>query len=205
MTLAGYREFFLKKSGEHELLCQQLKDSQSALAETSQQIEDLSAARELAMKASLVAQQQVKARFEKLATAALQWIYRDQDLSLKVELGQRGSNPTLNFLIKTGDIELDPLSSTGGGVVQVLALVLRLAVLEALHVRGPLLLDEPLSQLSRNYQERAGEFLNQYSARTGRQILLVSHSPEILTAASKVFRVRLVNGVSVVTEEEGEV
>lgn len=198
--LGELRTFLLQSQGERTILQRQLERGRENLEKLQKQEVTIRAAEELAVASSLVAQQQIKERFERLATTALRWVYYDQELALKVELGTRGTSPSLDFLIEAGGVELDPLSAAGGGVVQVLALVLRLTILEALHVNGPLLLDEPLSQLSRNYQERAGTFLKEYAKRTGRQILLVTHSPELFTAASKVFRVRLSSGRSIVTE-----
>lgn len=205
MGLDDLRLFFLQKKAERDGLQARLNIACTSLEEERKKEARFRSAEELVMKTTLVAQQQIKERFETLATTALKWVYSDQDLALKVELGKRGTSPTLTFLVDSNGVELDPLSSTGGGVVQVLALVLRLTVLESLHVKGPLLLDEPLSQLSREYQSRAGEFLKEYARRTNRQILLVSHSPEIVSSADKVFRISLREGRSVVTERlEGE-
>lgn len=91
----------------------------------------------------------------------------------------------------------------GGGYVDVIAFALRIALLELLHIPGPVILDESFKMVSRDhgFAERAGRFLRQLSEDLGRQIILVTHNDEIASSAHRRLRVIRHNDVSKVIEE----
>jgi DNA repair exonuclease SbcCD ATPase subunit len=84
----------------------------------------------------------------------------------------------------------DPLGSRGGGVVDIVSLALRIVILELYTPRidGPLMLDEPTKQLSKEFSDRAAELLRAISERTGRQIILVTHDPVLAKEAEMRFQ-----------------
>lgn len=93
-------------------------------------------------------------------------------------VGGGGSNSTLH--------PDPPLDTRGGGVVDVVSLALRSVFLElyAPKIDGPLILDEPTKHLSKRYSGRAAELLRALAERTGRQIILVTHDPELAKEAA---------------------
>jgi DNA repair exonuclease SbcCD ATPase subunit len=53
-----------------------------------------------------------------------------------------------------------------------------------------IILDEPFKFISRDLQERAGEILKTLSKKMNLQILMVTHIPEFIEVADKVFEVK---------------
>jgi DNA repair exonuclease SbcCD ATPase subunit len=53
-----------------------------------------------------------------------------------------------------------------------------------------IILDEPFKFISRDLQERAGEILKKLSEKMKLQIIMVTHIPEFIEVADKVFEVR---------------
>ena len=118
-------------------------------------------------------------------------------------------NFLLNFEIKRGRTEakmvlerdgqeLDPTDSNGGGLVDIIAFSLRIAVW-ALSKSSPIIiLDEPLKFLSPDLRPFAGEMMRRVSSDLGLQIIMVSHMDALIESADKVFHVRQVDGKSIV-------
>jgi DNA repair exonuclease SbcCD ATPase subunit len=57
-------------------------------------------------------------------------------------------------------------------------------------------LDEPAKFLSRDMQDKASEMLKELSEKLGIQMILVSHIPEMISAADEVVQVELKGGNS---------
>jgi DNA repair ATPase RecN len=68
-------------------------------------------------------------------------------------------------------------------------------------VKGPVVLDECGKHVSKEFSGNMAYFLKQYAAKTGRQVLLVTHNEELAGAGDKTYRVSK-NGLgeSVVSE-----
>ena len=75
--------------------------------------------------------------------------------------------------------ELDPIDDVGGGVLEVASFALRLSALLLANppTRKIVVLDEPLAQLSREYQPVAAQLIERLSKELGVQILMVTHVP----------------------------
>jgi len=87
----------------------------------------------------------------------------------------------------------------GGAVNQVLALVLRLVLVELLKIEGPVFLDEPSSAVGEEYSARLGQFISSLSKKFNRQIVLITHSKTLASYADKIYEVTQINGISKVT------
>ena len=117
-------------------------------------------------------------RFNDIVTFALQSVFGD-DYRFETTLDIKRNAVWADFrVVSSGYSEAaDPLMSRGGGVVDIVSLALRIVLLELYtpRISGPLLLDEPTKQLSKEFSGRAAELLTAISERTGRQIILVTH------------------------------
>lgn len=138
-------------------------------------------------------------RFSDLITEGLRFIFEEPyTFETTIEVSRGYPSATFTLVLPNG-ARLDPLNAQGGGVVDVLSLLLRLVFLGLRVPNAPLLLDEPLKHLSQNYFKRALSFLDEYSRETGRQIIMVSHK-EVTTG--RRLRVVREGSRSIVVEEE---
>ena len=137
-----------------------------------------------------VAQQSVRTSikdgFENIVTYALQYVF-GLDYVFELDFGRKGNLQEVNFQVKSSSLHggYDPVDTSGGGVLDVVSLALRVAILE-LHkprIEGPIILDESFKHLSRQYLQSAGGFLEALADRVGRQIIIVTHQPEIVKMA----------------------
>ena len=98
------------------------------------------------------------------------------------------------------DSYTDIAYNNGGAVGEVLGLVLRLLLIELLQIKGPVFLDEPTSAVSEEYASRVGIFIKNLSQKFNRQVIFVTHSQALASAANKVFEVTKDKDISIIEE-----
>ena len=135
----------------------------------------------------------IKKGFEEIVTYALQYILSNDKYSLNLEFGRRGNLGEVDFNLKTPDCKEphDPLISSGGGVLDILSLALRVSLLELTKpkIEGFLALDEPFKHLSENHLESARSFLKAINRRINRQIIVVTHKKELVINTDKAIKI----------------
>lgn len=125
-------------------------------------------------------QEKIHAAFTTVGTQALAAVFPDPyELVLRFPV-KRGRTEA-QLVLKRGEMELDPLRSTGGGVIDLTAFALRLSALRISQpaIRQVLLLDEPFRFVSRGYRVRVASLLRQLAQDHGVQIIMVTHHPEL--------------------------
>jgi DNA repair exonuclease SbcCD ATPase subunit len=122
--------------------------------------------------------------FETIVTYALQYIF-NKDYQFKLEFGKRGNLPELDFKLKVPECEetIGICDASGGGVVDIASLALRLVLMEISKNKGVLVLDETLKHLSEGYRPAAYEFLKEINKKLKKQIIFVTHSKELIDAS----------------------
>jgi len=128
--------------------------------------------------ASQGAREFITSKFNDIVSFALQSVF-GEDYRFETNLEIKRNAVWADFRVKSSVYEeaADPLVSRGGGVVDIVSLALRVVVLELYQpkIAGPIFLDEPTKQLSKEFSGRAAELLRAISKRTGRQIIIVTH------------------------------
>lgn len=191
--------------GQKQLLEKQLMDKQNDLDQTRQNLATWEQVQVLFTKVSEFAREQLKTRIEETVTAALLAVF-GEGYTFRIHMRQLGNQPAAEWQVVSqyGDVEVaaSPEDARGGGITDVVSLALRLAMLEILKPRpeGPVIFDEPAKMVSAEYAGNLAYFLKQYAAKTGRQVILVTHNPQLADAADKSYLVTQKDGVSEVKQ-----
>lgn len=130
----------------------------------------------VAQEVAQMTQEQLEYQVSSLVTSALKAIFPDP-YKFKVEfIIKRGKTEADMFFSKDGEA-VDPLTASGGGVVDIASFALRLtSYLIAKEKPAPvLLLDEPFRFVSEEYQEDVAVLLEELSTKFGVQIIIVTH------------------------------
>lgn len=92
---------------------------------------------------------------------------------------KRGRTEVVLSFMRNGH-SVDPVSASGGGVIDVCSFALRLVSILMLGGRGRrlLVLDEPFKFLSSNYRDRVRDMLETIVQEMGFQIIMVTHIDE---------------------------
>jgi DNA repair exonuclease SbcCD ATPase subunit len=201
-TVKSLSERFQRESGQLELLKQQLQEKQAELQQVQTDIEIWKQVQILLGKVSEFAREQLKKQIEATVTAGLQAILQDDEIRFVIEMTTIGGKPAADWKIITtrGEqpITASPEDAHGGGIVDIVSLCLRAALLELSRPKpgGPFLLDEPGKMISAEYLPNVAEFLKQYLKKTGRQGIMITHHEPLAEVADVSYRVRQENGIS---------
>lgn len=122
----------------------------------------------------------------------------DDPYELKAKFVERRGKTECDLLFVRDEQEVDPLSATGGGAVDVAAFALRVASwsMQHPHSRPTIILDEPMRFLSVDYQEKASLMIKEISEKLGIQFIIITHESTLTEHADKSFRTRIINGVT---------
>jgi DNA repair exonuclease SbcCD ATPase subunit len=187
--------------GARDLLQRQLETKEAELTRAREDIAVWEQVQFLFAKVSEYAREQLKARIEETVTAALVTVF-GEGYFFRINLRTMGGQPAAEWQVisQYGDFEVaaSPEDARGGGITDVVSLALRLAMLELVRPKpgGPVILDEPAKMVSAEYAGNLAYFLKQYAARTGRQVIMVTHNAQLAEVADKSYLVTQVNGVS---------
>ncbi|WP_059105235.1 ATP-binding protein [Shouchella shacheensis] len=158
-------------------------------------------ARVLLQQSAEYARRQAKQQMETLVTNALQYVFGPL-ISFQIELEEHGSKAVAEMYVVSDyegtRVKTKPQDARGGGVVDIVTLALRVALMETVQprVQGPLLLDEPGKHVSGEYTYYLYEFLKSLSTMFGRQILMITHNTHLTESGDKAFAVDIREGVS---------
>jgi DNA repair exonuclease SbcCD ATPase subunit len=141
-------------------------------------------------------QEQIKFQLEDIVNLALNAVYSDKyKFSVLIEAKRGGTEARLVLFNENGD-ELDPMSSTGGGVCDILSFALRIALLIISKNERVLIMDEPFKFISKDVKEPAIEIIKRISTDLNVQIICITHDEELIQCSDKVFRVAQKGGIS---------
>lgn len=166
---------------EHELLKKKHEESEKLVIKYEQDKETHTKAVELLAIVQTVTRDKIKDGFESIASWALKSIFQ-KDYKFCLEFGRRGNLSELYFAIKTPDLQeaFDPMDTSGGGVLNVVSLVLRLILMEISvpKIQGFIILDESFKNVNgQDNIDRLNNFVEEMSSKFNRQIIHVTDMP----------------------------
>lgn len=186
------RDQFNKLKSERDFLVRSKESEQKKLEETQKQYETNLKAREILQIVAQEVQSNLEYKVSKLISLGLNSVFEDKyDFSMKFEL-KRGTTECQLGLIKLGESDevINPVDTTGGGLNDLLSLLLRLSYWGLNKNRPVMILDEPLKHLSRDYHEIASFTIKQISKELGLQLIVISHSAEMISQADNVIEIK---------------
>lgn len=131
----------------------------------------------------------IKDMFDTVVTQALQFVV-GHEYAFSMFFGVNRQFNDVTFAVTKQDMTIpyDLMTTSGGGIIDIIACALRIVLLELYQPRlhGPLLLDESFKHVSQQYLQSIGRFLYYIAKRIDRQIILVSHRSALIDAGHNV-------------------
>lgn len=189
-----------RRVGRRDQLDAALAATQLTVATLLQKQDALADALEICQIVAKLTQQELEIHISELVSLALEAVFsRPYKLVLAFELRRNRSEADLLLEDEEGN-RVNPMDAVGGGVVDVAAFALRIALwsLKRPRPRAVMILDEPFRFLSRGLQIRASTMIKEISDKLGIQFIIVSHEENLLEAADCTFTVENWKGVSAV-------
>lgn len=126
----------------------------------------------------------VKDRLESLTNQGLDYIFGSSKVRICIDSEFKNNKTIFSLRIRKSGVDTDGVvESFGGGLLSVIAFVLKIVAVVLVENRRFMILDESLSMLSDEYQEPMSKFIATLCKELGFTIVLISHQPKLSTYA----------------------
>lgn len=182
-------DFAFEDSCIHELsfrlnsLKETLKREEKELTKADKTLQRTQDAQEIIQHLAQAVQQRAHKKLSDVVSSCLSSVFGEEAYQFKIEFDRKRGRTEAHLRFVRGDLDVDPMTASGGGVVDVAAFALRIAclVLHRPRLSRVVVLDEPFKFLSVEYRPQVREMLEQISKEMGLQIILVTHIDELAT------------------------
>jgi DNA repair exonuclease SbcCD ATPase subunit len=181
MTVSELREIVDEKRHRFRSAAETLDSELTALEDAKQLEDDLREAVKVAQQVAADVQAKAHQRIAQVVSRSLSSVFGPDAPQFKIRFEQKRGKTEALLLLEQDGLEMDPLTATGGGVVDVASLSLRLSCLMLSNppLRKVLVLDEPLRHLSADYRPAARELIEQLASEFEIQFVIVTHDPAL--------------------------
>jgi hypothetical protein len=187
-----YSNKISKLRGKQELLQSDLLQLNTELKSSNKKLIALEKAQAFIQQVAKDTQEQIKFIISDLVNMALETCFPDE-YAFTVNFDIKYGKTECELLFKKRGIDIDPMSASGGGVVDLTAFALRISIWSLGKSDNCIILDEPLKWLQPRELNRKGlEIIKQLSEKLKLQFIIVTNtvtSEDILQIANKVFYV----------------
>lgn len=190
---------FYKAKAKHDMLQETIEKQENILQQEKNRAIAIEQAQVLIQQVAQETQNVLVYQINDIVNTALQTCFPDE-YEFKVEFEVKRNKTEAKLMFYKNGQEIDPLSASGGGVVDVAAFGLRIATWTLSTSRNVMIIDEGFRFLSRDLQPRMAEILSEISKKLNLQFISVTHSPDLIAQSDKIFEVTLQKGVSTVKE-----
>jgi DNA repair exonuclease SbcCD ATPase subunit len=205
VKFAHVRQKYEKLAAEKSILASQIAVARGAIEGLKKQRDTIIQAVALVKNVTREAQEQFKNEVDGAVTMAVKTMF-DEDFffDLEIKSGGRGleCKPKIWERFEGVDVEYTPKDEMGGSIIDPIGLALRviLQVLDPNPTRPTFLLDEPMKNVGKgDLLERAGQLIRDISHRMKRQLIIITHEPELAEIADRAWRVVRRRGKSAAT------
>lgn len=176
----NYTDKITRASLLYESATLTLQVERGKLIEAEESLANTQRAREIFQALSKSIQEDVHGRIASVVSRCLESVF-DEPYEFKINFENKRGRTEASLVFVRDELELDPTSSCGGGVVDVAAFALRLACLclSRPPLRRLLVLDEPFRFVSQGYRERIKSLVETLADELDVQFIIVTHLAEL--------------------------
>ncbi len=160
-------------------------------------IEDVEGVQALFQSAVKLMYANLSSKLGDIITEGLVLVFPDSQYKFIVEFVERRNNVEADLFLEDADGErFHPLDAVGGGITDFVALLLRVTYILLSKYDNALVADEPLKFIDRDRIPDAAKFVHKVCADFDFQLVCVTHIPEIVAEADRVYKVTKTKGIS---------
>ena len=197
MTLFEINEKLQQKKGRKIELEDSIEQLITKIKKSKRYQKHLEKSHEILKQVGLETQQQLIYHISDVTSVALESVF-DEPYRIVLDFVERRGKNECDILFEKDGVKMDPMTSSGGGVIDLTAFALRIASwsMQIPVTRSIIILDEPFKHLSKNLHDRASEMIKMLADKLGLQFIIITHEPMLGAAADMVFEVKQKRGVS---------
>lgn len=165
---------------EHRHAKMSVQEEKEALEEAELAVTDAEDARKIIQQIAQAVQEKAHQRIAGVVSRCLSSVF-DAPYQFEINFERKRGRTEAQLLFKRDGMTVDPMTASGGGVVDVAAFALRVACL-MLHrpkLRKVLIMDEPFRFVSAQYRDRVRIMLEELSEELNVQFIQVTHITEL--------------------------
>jgi DNA repair exonuclease SbcCD ATPase subunit len=180
MHLTTIQDKMAKKATELAAMRLTYQTLHTDLDETKKHLEVISEAQEITQNVAQYIQQQAHDRIAGVVSRCLSAIF-DEPYVFYIHFERKRNRTEARLIFERNGQEVDPMTASGGGVVDVASFALRLSclLLNKPPLRRVLIMDEPFKFVSEEYRERVQILLETLSEEMQIQFIMVTHIDEL--------------------------
>jgi len=190
-TVQKYRNILERKKGQRAQLKKQIRVTNKKLTDLKQSLEDNLAAQAIIFDQAKKTQEQLEYHLSDIVSKAMSSVF-ENPYELKLKFTGKGGKIAVEMYFTKNENIYGLKQGIGGGTRNIASLALRLSVwtLKMPRTRPVIFLDEPLHFLKgENLPERGATMIKEISKTIGLQIIMVSHDPDLIAGADKIFNI----------------
>jgi len=181
---------------------QELEKAKENKKETEERNKNAIKARAFLQQVAEQTQSTLEYRISHLVSLAQASVYPDP-YGFELTFAQRRNKTEADIWFTKDGVQMEPLVCSGGGPLDVASFALSCAFWGLDKRSRPVkLMDEPFKYVSQNYQAACSEMVKEVSNKLGIQIIMVSHLPEMISGADRIFKIDYEKGKSYITREK---
>ena len=196
------QEEYKKQKVEKNLFEKDLKQKRRSLTITDIKISDLDEVHSVWIKLADKIQMNARSHIEAVVTMAIQSVF-EKPYKFKLVFEEKRNNITCTPLVIEDGYEYSPKDQMGGGMIDIIGFALRITLwsMRVPRSRNIFILDEPFRFISKELLPKVSLLLKELSQKLQMQIIMITHSKELISSADKVFITSMKNGVSKIKEK----
>lgn len=191
ISIEAYSNKLERAIGKRDHIKSQVDSMNKNLVTLNERKENIEKAQVFLQDIAQKTQEQLRYHIEDIVQLCLDIVFPDKYKFNMIFEVKRGKTEAKLVFMDDGE-EVDPMEASGGGVVDVAALALRIAAWSLSKTDNVIVFDEPFRFISNDKQALAASVLKELSKTLNLQFIIVTHRPEIIDVADAVFNVKLV-------------
>ena len=185
-------KLFNRSKGAYSQIQKRLKETVELKKESEKKLKLVEQAQVFLQKVAQSTQEKLKFQIEDIVNLALESVFPNEyEFKIEFNVSRGKTDAELVFLDKRTGQTIDPMEASGGGVIDLTCFALRISAwaLES-GTDNLIILDEPFKFVSKDLVSRAGDILKKLSEKMKLQVVMVTHIPEFIDIADKVFEIK---------------
>ena len=165
---------------KHQMAKESARSERIKLREAEDSVETSEEAQRIIQSVAQTIQQQAHKRIAGVVSKCLEAVF-EEPYDFRIYFEQKRGKTEARLVFHRDGMEIDPLTASGGGVVDVASFALRLSclMLSRPPVRKLIVMDEPFRFLSKDYRPRVRAMLESLAKDMGVQFIFVTHMPDL--------------------------
>lgn len=193
MTVENYKVKINKSRGKLESLVSRQKKISKDLKELDTYQKTLEEAQTFIQMIANSTQEQLKFHLTDIVNLCINTCF--PDVVFDIDFDIKNNRTIARLVYRINGNEVDPMEASGGGLVDLTAFALRIALFNIGHTDNVIIFDEPLKWLQpKELQVEAFKIMKELSTKIGIQFILVANSvgsENLLEVADRIFEVKL--------------